>query len=662
MSDDDDGGRGRGPMVVLALVGLLGVVTLYVALGGPLPFLAEGGPALDSVPAEADAVVYSDAWTFSSDTSRSVADGLLTATNESVPGYAGPASLDAAVETLQDTDLQPAGLRSITAFTAYGSQGQPTQYGGLVLKTRWGTPELLSAFGGDREEYTERERLDTTVYVHDDENVQFPWVAELGPDRVVLGNESAVLDSINATEGRERIDPTLESGFRSLRRGPIRFASTVPDSFPGEALTPEDVTETVAQIETGGGTYYPDGSEAGVDIEVSAADEATAQRIEPALNDAVEFTRRRAPETTAKLLADAAVTRDGGRLRLSMSGTTEAFVDGYRAFLQADVVRLLLGQAVGTPALDLVPQEATTVAYADAGVVADPTTFGVANEVVNLEAAGAGGDLRERVAQVRRLSALDLTAFRSVTAYAAPNATDGTDSALIVEANWSRAALARTFENAAVPYDTTTVAGRPVFVFETDRGPRHLAVLEGHQALGAPAAVERVLETADGDRPALDGRLREAFERLPGRYVAGVTELSPSVDEGGGSSGALSVLGDVNVLGVSYHSRLTGVDIQVDLHMASQRRATEARITLELARRLAAGNIDDERLSYLLEATRISRTGQVVSGHVRTDREAVVAFAGWLLDQPFTRATLAALDNGLIDTGGFVPVPEEGTS
>lgn len=653
MSDEDDGGRGRGPLIALALVGTLGVATLYVALGGPIPFLAAGGPALDSVPADADAVVYSDAWTFSSDTSRNVADGLLTATNESVPGYAGPASLDAAFETLQDTDLQPTGLRSITAFTAYTARGQPTEYSGLVLKTTWGIRDVLSAFGGDREQYSERKRLDKTVYVHDDGDVQFPWVAELGPDRVVLGNESAVLDSINATEGRERIDPVLESGFRSLSRGPIRFASTLPDSFPGEALTPTAVTETVAQVETVGGTYYPDGSEAAVEIEVSAADAATAARIEPALTDAVEFARKRAPTETAGLLGEAVVTRRDARLRLSMSGTTESFVDGYRAFLQADLVRLLLGQAVGTPALDLVPREATTVAYLDAGVVADPTTFGVANEVVDLESAGASGDLRERVAEVRRVSALDLTAFRSVTTYATPN---GTDSALIVEANWSRSALARTFENAAVPYDTATVAGRPVFVFETEGGPRHLAVLDGHQALGSPAAVERVVATANGDHPALDGRLREAFERLPGRYVAGVTELSPSGEDGG--SGALSVLGDADVLGVSYQSRLTSVDVRADLHMASGRRATEARITLELARRLAAGNLDDQRLSYLLESTRISQSGRVVSGRVRTDPESVIAFSGWVLDQPFVRATLAALDSGLIDLGGLVATPE----
>jgi hypothetical protein len=668
----DDGGLGR-PQYVVGVVIVLALLTLYVALGGPLPFVAEGGPALDSVPSEADAVVYTDAWTFSSDTSRNVADGLLTATDESVPGYAGPASLDAAFESLQETELSSSGLRSVTAFTAYSQRGQPTGYSGVILKTTWETDDLQRAFGDGPDSYAERRRQGQTVFVDEDADAQFPWIAKLGADRFVLGNESAVVDAIDATEGRDGIDPTLEAGFRSLTRGPIRFASTLPDRLPGQALAPDRVTDTVDAVETIGGVYYPKGDSAAVELELIAADGETAERIRPSLSEAIGFARRQVPDSTAALLGDATVSREDTTVSVEMVGPTRSFVDGYRAILESAPVRLLLGQSVGTPALDLVPANASLVAYADAGVVADPTTFRVAEAVADRGSDTPRADLAGTARQILRESTLDPTAFRSVTLFStaavegadsALEATNRSDTALVVEADWSRDAVARTLDNGSITYDARTVGGRPVFVLDN---ATWLAVLEGHQVLGAPAAVERVVEVDSGGAPALDGRMREAFERLPSTDVSGVVRLPDSVEEPeGGLLGPADpgvLFSSAQLLGVSYQSGLNVVDLRVDLHLDSTADAVQARGVLELGRQVVLNGIDDERVRALVRSTDLGQSGRVVSGTASTDSGSVVAAVEWLLDQfggvplsPLGSTSGPGTDSALpARTGGVTP-------
>lgn len=668
------GGRFDRQHYVVGLVIAAGVFTIYVALGGPLPFIVEGGPALDSVPAEADAVVYSDAWTFSSDTSRDVADGLLTATNESVPGYAGPASLDAAFETLQETDLDERQLRSITAFTAYGSQGQPTDYTGVVLKTGWNTENLLTAFGDDRANYTQLERQGKTVYVHDNESRQFAWVAKLGPDRFVLGNASAVRGSIDATVGREQIDPTLESGFRSLPRGPIRFASTVPEQLPGQALAPRSITETVAAIETFGGVYYPEGGDAAVELEMTTTDAETAEQIEPAVASSIGFARGRVPESTDDLLAGATVTQQSESVTVQMSGSTDGFVDGYQAILETNLVRLLLGQRVGTPPLELVPSNTTLMGYADAGVVADPTTVGIAQAVLDRQAGAPGEDLVNTVLEIDRLTALDPTELQSVTLFAlaedtqpAQNATNVSGSGIIVEANWSREEVFRTIDNGTVQYDNRTVSETPVFALDTADGERWVAVLDSHVALGSPDAVRSVIAVERGEREAVGGRMRTAFEGLPGRDVTTVFRLPDGLEnsDSGVSIGPID-LSDLaessEVVGVSYQSDRTTVDIRANLHMASVQDAVETRGLLELGRQFVRGGTDDTRVQAILDATDLSQSGRVVSGTAETDSESIVALTEWVLDRlesvPLTTIDSVTgppdIDSGST-TGGLAP-------
>lgn len=611
---------------------LLAAFGLYVALGGPLPFVVDGGPALDSVPADADAVAYTDAWLFASDTNRAVADGLLATTNRSLPGYTGPASLGAAFETLQDTDLEPKGLRSITAFGGYAPGGRPSGYRAIVLKTSWDTGPLLTAFGGNASDYTERSYRNTTVYVQANGSTEFPWVGVLGPSKYVLGNGSAVRDSVDTSRGRAPgMNTSLESGFRSLGQAPVQFAATMPEAIPGDAIAPESVTEAIDSIETVGGVYYPEGDRATVELEVTATDGATAKQIEPAVREALDFATENAPADTGKLLSGARVSRTGTVLDVSLSGSADSFVRGYRGFLESSVVQLLLGQPVGQPALEEVPASADALAYADASVVADTTTLRLIGTLATGQGGPSGEDVMTAIEQLRTASALDPTGVRSVTLFARGVTTQSnrTDAAAIVEAEWSREAVERAVANSTMQYAARTVGGVPVFVLSSPAGPLWVGALgDGHFVVGPESATRSVIAVHNGDEPAVEGQLRTSFERLHEGYLTAAVRAPPDLD--------LDVPGttfvrDLSVLGASYDSGPTRVAVRTSLQFETADSAESGANTLEGLRRIAITQVDDERVAAFLDSVRVEQHGTVVSGSVSTDPAVLIDVLRWAM-------------------------------
>jgi len=641
-SDDTTAGEdttGRGAHVAVALTVVLGVVALYAVLGGPLPFVVEGGPSLDAVPAEADAVVYADAWTFRSESSQEIVDGLLAATNRSLPGYAGPVSLGAAAERLQDTRLDPEQLRSVTAFGAYGPAGRPGDYRGVFLKTGWDVEPLLAAFGGSAEAYERRTYEDATVYVHEDPGAEFAWVARLGSEEYALGTERAVTDAVDAHAGRTSgIAGQLRRRFLATGRGPIRFAASMPDSIPGGPIAPTSVTRAVETIQTVAGVYRPEADGATVELSVTARDAAALDAVEPAVRDGIAFARRNVPARTAEMLAAARLTRSDATLTVSLSGPSDTFVDGYGAVLETGLVGLLLGQPVGEPALDLVPADADAVVYADAAAVVDPTTLGLVEAAAGERPRGV--DLAALVEWLRESSTLDVTALRSVTLF-----TRGADGGAVVEAGWNARAVERVLEANEVDYRRRSVDGVAVFDLSTVGASARIAVLDGgHLAVGTPRAVDAMVGVANGSGSALGPPLRPAFERLPRGYAAVVGHVPDGVaalDEVAGGR-----LADLTMLGGSYDTAGSRVSLQVDMGFETGDAARNAGTALVVGRQLALSQVDNESARDLLRGTTFDRERQVVTGTVEVEPEAVVGTARWLLAETLPLPEIPLLSTG----------------
>lgn len=622
----DGRASGNGPKVAVALVVALGLLALYVALGGPIPFVPEGGPALESVPSESDVVVYADTWTVSDETSQDVADGLLTASNESLPGYSGPASLGAGFSTLGNTSLDPERLRSVTAFGSYGEEGRVGTYQGMILKTTWSRSEMLTALGGDADAFGSHSHEGTTVFVDPDRSGIDAAVAELEDDLFVIGSPTAVRDAIDAHDDRdEGVNPVLERRFRDLRRGPVKFAASVPDGAE-DPFVPERIAQTITDVETISGVYYPDGDDVSIELVVGARSSDAAARLEPETRQALAEARAVLPDRADPLLRNASVTRSGTSVQVSMTGPAEDFVDGYEALLDSGLVNFLLGEPVGEPALQFVPGNATTVGYADAGLVVDVTTRRVFEGV--LADQGDEASVDRVFTGLDTVSAADLISLRSVTVFSGGGGRDeGPAIAAIVQARWDRVAIEHALEAADASYYSESRAGRTVLVVTGGGQPVWIAPLgENHLVVGTAPAVRDAIAVSDGDGPSLSGSVEDAMTALPRSYVRVATTLPDSVaDVAGPLSG---VVNDIEAIGASYDAgeRIEG---QLDLHFESSDRAREAAGVITFVRQFGGDNIDNERIQRLLDELDVSRDGEVVTLSAETDPETILA----LLDQ-----------------------------
>ena len=618
----DDRASSRGAKAAVGLVVVLGFVALYAAAGGPLPFVAEGGPALDSVPGEADVVVYTDAWTFSSDTSRGVVDGVLTVSNESLPGYTGPASLGSAFESLDDTSLDPRRLRSVTAFGSYDESGRVGSYQGLILKTTWSRDDVMSAFGDGRDAYERHEHRGTTVFVQRANASVLPAVAQLERDRYVVGTEQAVRDSIDAHTGRASgMNGTLRSRFDDLDRGPVRFVAAMP-RVPDQQFAPRDLTRTISGIETVGGVYYPDGEHATVRLTIGTVDADNATTLQPMLRDAIAAARPYVPAETRPLLADAVVSRSADAVTVSMSGPVENFLGGYRALIETGLLNVLTSAPVGEPALELVPSDVDAVGYVDAGLVTDPTAQALFQRLLTVEEP-ANETTAERIFRgLETVSLADLTSFRSATVFGQDVETNDTEAAAIVQANWSSAGARSALEAANASYREDRYRGQRVFVVTEESETVWIAsVSQRRQVVGTGGAVRDVIDVSRGDRQAVSGPLARAIENGPSYLRVASVVPQAATDAAGPFS---DVLADVEVIGASYDTEDDRVVGQVDLHFRSESRASDAADVLRAALTLGGGTIDDADLRRLLESATVRQEGRVVTLTARTDPETLL--------------------------------------
>ena len=624
----DERASSRGAKVAVGVVIVLGLVALYTVFGGPLPFVASGGPALDSVPDEADVVVYTDAWTFSSDTSRNAVDGILTVSNESLPGYTGPASLGEAFRSLGETSLNPLRLRSVTAFGSYDESGRVGQYQGLILKTTWSRNEIMSAFGDGRDAYNKSQHGGTAVFVQPSSNATLPAVAQLERDRYVVGTEQAVKDAIDAHTGRDSgLNDTLRSRFDDLDRGPVRFVAAMPEGVPGEPFVPTDVARTIRGIETVGGTYYPDGSEATVTLTIGTVDAANATAFEPLLRDGLQATQPHVPRETRSLLADATVSRDSGGVTVSMSGPIESFLGGYRSIIDTGLLNLLTSAPVGDPALELVPADVDAVGYADAGLVSDPTAQALFERVLTAEDPANETTIERIFRGLETVSIGNLTSVRSATVFAQGIERNDTDAAAILQATWSHADARAALDAANATYREETHRGHRVLVVTENAQSVWIAsVTPQRQVIGTGDAVRDVIEVSQGDQQALSGPLATAIRSRTNYLRAASVVPEAATDAAGPFS---EVVADVEVIDASYETVDGRVVGRVGLHFRSESQAADTANVLRAVLTLGGGAIEDEQIRGLLDSARVSHNENVVTVTARTDPETLLG----LVDQ-----------------------------
>ncbi|AQL41871.1 hypothetical protein BV210_03685 [Halorientalis sp. IM1011] len=303
---------------------------VVVAVGGAATYMALTGGLLASedmlgaVPAEADTVMHVDGDITEDETTRALVDEFIDVTASANESYDGPDDFEAAVEEAEnDSELSLDGFHGMTAFSAYGDEGE-SNYSGAVVDSDWETDAFVEATANGSD-YEQRTYQGYTVYVVENnestdgedresdsattggefeseteaggfeseteaggfgeidvESETDPvdsgptWIAVLDDGEFATGTEAAVKDAVDVDRGAgEAIDDDLRNAYESSPDGHVRFAGTVPEDADEANLSAANETAAMTgipgldnidrlrnllDVESYAGAYYTDGS------------------------------------------------------------------------------------------------------------------------------------------------------------------------------------------------------------------------------------------------------------------------------------------------------------------------------------------------------------------------------------------------------------------
>jgi len=293
-----------------------------------------GGGELSAVPEDADGVMYADiATVLEDDGVRTVANAYYGARSES-DWYEGPADFEEALEQFEDeTDLDPEGANEVVAFGGYGGEYNiiDSEYGAFVLDAEWETDDVIDSLEeSNDEDYSEEEHEGQPFYEPEEDFNSF--VGVLGDDRVVVGQQDAVEEAIEADQGEDDgVSDELSSAYSDTRSAPVRFTSIMPD--PGEYDTvPESYGRgdsavdlgVLEDVETVSGSMYIDGDTRGIEVIMAADDEDTAGDLADVVEGAIAYAEDNTyDETAQELLGDLEVEESGSNVTITFERTID---------------------------------------------------------------------------------------------------------------------------------------------------------------------------------------------------------------------------------------------------------------------------------------------------------------------------------------------------
>ncbi|WP_246983481.1 twin-arginine translocation signal domain-containing protein [Halorientalis marina] len=300
--------------------------------------LIGGGGSLSAVPEDTNGVVYADIDAIREDEGvRTVTDAYLSARSES-EWYDGPEDYEEALEEFEDeSDLDPEGAHEIVAFAEYGGEYSlvDNEYTAVIVDADWDVDDVVDSIEEDNNyEFDEEEHSGQPFYEPDEDYGSY--IGVLGDDRMVIGQEDAVEDAIDADQGEDDgIEDELDGAYSNTRSAPVRYASIMPDpgehdSVPESYGRGEDEVDlgVLEDVTTVAGAVYAEGDTRGVEVTMTAEDTDTAENLTDIVEGAISYAEENTyDETAAALLGDLEVSQNGTDVTVSFERTIDELED-----------------------------------------------------------------------------------------------------------------------------------------------------------------------------------------------------------------------------------------------------------------------------------------------------------------------------------------------
>jgi len=283
-------------------IGIAAVAGMVLLTGG-----SETTGAINQVPAGVDTVVRLDL-TITGDRLKQ-----LAAVANGAPltlGGSGNAT-DATALFENETGVDPDEARELVVFSDNRTANE-SAYVGFVLHTDASTDAAVEGIRNTTDSpYQSTTYNGQTIYAP--ANASNRYIGVLGEGELVVGTQAAVRDTIDVSVGdAESVDGPLRRAYENTDNGTVRFATTAPErwvpSDSGSFLN----TEAYEKLDTASGTYYIEGGDAGLALQLGASSTPNAQTVAQATEGAAVIGQRTVENESVAASLDAVnVTREG---------------------------------------------------------------------------------------------------------------------------------------------------------------------------------------------------------------------------------------------------------------------------------------------------------------------------------------------------------------
>ena len=290
-------GISKQKLLLAAGIAVVAVAGLVLLPGG-----SNSAGAITQVPAGVDTVVRLD---------LTITSDRLTQFSAVVNGapLGGADNATAAFEN--ETGIDPGPAREVVVFSDNRSANE-SAYRGLVLH-----PNAETDTAVDGVQDTTNGSYQSTTYngqtVYAPANAPNRYIGVLGEGQLVVGTQAAVRDTIDVHAGdADSLEGPLRQAYENTDNGTVRFATSAPERW-----VPSDSggflnTEAYRKLDTASGTYYIDGGDAGLTLQLGASSAPNAQTVKQATEGATVIGQRTiANESVAAALDSVNVTREG---------------------------------------------------------------------------------------------------------------------------------------------------------------------------------------------------------------------------------------------------------------------------------------------------------------------------------------------------------------
>ncbi|QCC49775.1 hypothetical protein [Halapricum salinum] len=271
-------------------------------------------PGSGQIPAAAQAMVQVDAQgMLNDDNIRSVVNTFLEEA-AAQGGYTGPQTMEEVLSRAEsESELSPQGFNSMTMFMKVEGQNAVENYLGMLFETDWTAQEMIDAAGGLGADVTEGTYQGVTTYTTTDATGETTMAADLGDGMFALGTENAARDAIDVSTGNgDAVSGNLANYFDQTSGGYMRFTSMIPeDQIPDDS---GQMDVGFQQIRYVSGSFYSQGSNLGVDLNLHTTGSEAASELSTNLDAALNFLSSGYDDPTAQEIID--------QIEFSTSGPT----------------------------------------------------------------------------------------------------------------------------------------------------------------------------------------------------------------------------------------------------------------------------------------------------------------------------------------------------